>query len=716
MARRTQTATDRSLADMVVARWRHADEQRSPRVTAWNESYRNHLPQWIGPEVTRPPKVKYPYLHRVTTTQTTIVMEATDGAPRWMLAQPMTPGTDQQRRAEAVTEYLENVYRKKSADINGNNRLTCKRVASMGLRYGNADFLVQWNERWGCPQWEALDPYDVWRDADHGRFYVVKRIVTLSELGSRAESIAAPAVQYVPHPDIPGMEIPVEAPPRDGGRAMKAFKAVERAVRAGEVQTNTYTEAWSDGNALDRRHDHDRVAGDAATDGTGYGPRPEDDPFNVLVTVLEYYETCDYGMIAKIIPGYGDDGPNLVFQAEENPYGCCPIVPFIPYRLDCEHYGLGNGEIVGKLAVALDWNLRGSLDAISVQGRPPLLHTRRSNLKKQYFENIYGMAFEVSDVQRDMAFMSPSIGPSFHQIGEQIVRQVMDFGTGEGAHDAVKVGQARNATAAAISESYANTADRVILSEWRETMEQLAHVTIAVARVHTTEPQVVPILGRRTQSFIEILPRYLEGSWTVTFGGTSQGAQQKVTGLFTVAQTYSATGELDMRETLRETLRLLGERDTDRFLTRKDEAPPMDPAREWEMLEAGQLPEVSPRENLLQHWQVHNAVHLPQAMQTWGPQDPRTQKLQWHIAATTMAWQAQMAQMGQGGSGSSSSSPAPMPMQGGQGQPMSPQMPAFMGLNQQRQQSNEKANGQAPGPMGGVPNRIVGAVSTGGPK
>lgn len=179
MARRSQTTTDRSLADTIVARCRHADDQRKDRITVWDESYRNHLPQFIGPEVTQAPKVKYPYLHRVTTTQTTVVMETTDGSPRFMFAQSNTPGTDQQRRSEAVTEYLENVYRKKSSDINGNNRLSCKRVVSMGLKYGNSDFYVRWNERWGCVQWEALSPYDVLRDADYGRFYIIIRTIPL---------------------------------------------------------------------------------------------------------------------------------------------------------------------------------------------------------------------------------------------------------------------------------------------------------------------------------------------------------------------------------------------------------------------------------------------------------------------------------------------------------------------------------------------------------
>ena len=516
MPRRSQKKRDAALADLVTARYRGAADARIPRVIAWDKSYDDHDPAYVNrSKVKSPPYVKFPYCHRVTLQQSALLMEANDANGRWNHALPTTTGT--REAAEAVTEFLEVQYRQKSPDFFLNNRAVAKRVARMGLKYGNSYYLAQWERRrqWWGVRWTSLNPRDVYLDASHGRFYIVRRVVTLGQLNDLALGISSPLIGQNPET---GED--VEVPPRDGGRALKAVKRVEKEIKAGNSPTYIYDATW-DGHGNSTQYTRNRVQGDGMELTDTY-VSDADDPFNAPICVLEYYETHGEGLIAKIIPGF-DHGENLVFQAEQNPYGVCPIVPFVPHPVDNEYYGLGNGEVVGGLAGVMDWALRGELAMIGATAWAPLLYKSSAHLRKQYLKSIYGLAIEVKN-QDDIGWMQPPSSTGIHTMAQNVAQQAADFGTGESDVRRGDVGSSRSATASAIAETAGNVTDRDIYSQWRDTQEQLGHVCLAIAKVHIARTELIPILGRNTERFYKLKPEFLEGQWEVQFGGNPLGA------------------------------------------------------------------------------------------------------------------------------------------------------------------------------------------------
>jgi hypothetical protein len=701
MPRRSQ---DAALADLVTARYRAAAEQRIPRVDAWDRSYDNHDPAYINKtKVKSPPYVKFPYLHRVTTQQTALLMEANDANGRWLHALPTTQGT--REGAEAVTEFLEVQYRQKAADFHLNNRTALKRAATMGLKYGNSFVLCQWERHpaWWGVRLVALDPYDVYLDASHGRFYIVRRVVTLAQLRDLAQGISAPLYEDGQDPDT-GEPVQIELPPRDGGRALGAVRKVEREIRAGNAPTYVY-DALSDAHGNSRRYTRNRVQGDGIELVDTY-VAAADDPFNAPICVLEYYEAHGEGLIAKVIPAF-DGGESLVFQSEQNPYGACPIAPFTPYPVDNEYYGLGNGEIVGPLSEVMDWALRGELAMIGATAWAPLLYKRSANLRKQYLKSIYGLAIQVGDAS-DLQWMQPPSSTGVHTLAHNVTQKAADFGTGESDVRRGDVGQSRSATASAIAETAGNTTDRNIYSQWRDTQEQIGYICLALAKVHVARTELIPILGRHTERFYKLKPEFLEGNWEVQFGGNPLGANttQQIAATLNILQAGAPSGELDVREVLREVIMLTGKRDPDRFLLRKDPPPPLSVEDEHTaLLRFGQMPQVSPQDNHLEHWEGHG-----QLLQQMPPNDPRAAALLLHTRVHGQLLQQQMAPQGQQGGG------GPQALQPGQvgapGQPATMQ-PSTIGVDQVRNGSNVAAGGQAPGPTGSVPGRAIGGVVQG---
>ncbi len=696
--RRRQPVKDRNLADLVTHRYFDAAEQRWPRIEAWDNSYQDHDPAFIDrSKVTRPPYVKFPYLHRVTTAQTTQLMQAMDANGRWLNVQPQVP--ELRHAVEPVQQFLETQYRQKSSHLNDNNRNVLRRCAHMGLKYGNAGILAQWHSdprRWGI-QYVNTDPYDTFLDAAAGEFTLIRRVLTLARLRQVVAGLSEPVGD--------------DGLARDGGKAELAFKQIEKAVRAGEIGAYVYEPA-ADVHGNSRRFASNRVAGDPEFDSSRVSP--QDDPYNAPVVILEYYEAGGEGMIAKIVPAFSQHAESVVIQGEINPYGISPFTPFMPYPVDNEYYGLGNGEIIGKLAVAMDYNLRAQLSVIGAHGWPGLKVAKSENLRQSDLRSTYGKVIPLRNLE-NLQFMAPIPAAGLHEMARSVAQQAADFGTGESDVRRGDVGQARNATAAAIAETAGNVTDRTVFEQWKDTIEQVGQVTLAMARVHVTRSQLLPILGRQASSFFELRPEFLQGDWIVTFGGNPRGANttQQIQTYLNIAQSFAASGELDQREIAREVLYISGEREPDRFLLRKDPLPVMSPADEEEaLLNFGQVPRVSEQENKLEHIQQHNQT-VTQWQQQLPPDDPRLVHLVGHLTFTFQLWQQeQVAQQGPGGGAASGPSPFDPSQVGAPGQPATFQG-ATAGVNDARNGSNLAAAGQAPGPLGSVPNRNIGQVADG---
>lgn len=693
--------TERNLADIVLESWNTADRQRAPRVAAWDKAYRSHDPAFVDRDkIKRPPYIKYPYLHRVTTTQTTILMDAVESAPRVLMAQPMAPGPFQRERAEMATEFVEVQFRQKSPDLHANNFRAMRKVAQMGLKYGQAYFQPEWIEtrRWWGVRLHALSPYDVWEDARSGRYRFVRRVVSLAQLREIALGISQP---------LNGETGEL----RDGGRALDCLRIITKAIEAGN-RPYAYVTNENSPYDTDRRFDTGRVAG-ASTNGQFDDPdetvRPEEDPYNQTICIVERHETCEDGAIVRIIPDPSNREAPLVLQAEQNPYGVCQIIPFIPYFVDNEYYGVGNDEIAGLLAEALSYNLRGSLAAIGAQAWPPVLKTRRANLRDSHIATLYGRIIDV-DQPSDLTYMQPSIGASFHQIGMAIAQQAADVGTGEGDIRRGDVGQARNATSAAIAETFANLTDKNVFQQWSDSLAQVGHAMLEMGSIHLTVSKAIPILGRDTAAFIDVKPEMLEGPWHVIFGGNPRGASgQQQIALWgqTVTMFGQVPGILDTRECAREVLRLSGQRDVQRFLAQKDELPSFPPEMEEEaLLRFNRPPELSTRDDHPAHAERHQQT-LVEWQNTLGPAHPKVQKLGIHLMQTM-----QYAMAAAGGRNGGAMAAPMQPQQAGQpGQPAA-FTPRTAQMNEDRQMSNRTATGRSPGPA--APGRSPGQIATGG--
>ena len=711
MARLAQSAKDRDLANLIRARYVSAAEARIPRVKAWDESYDRHDPNYIDETKIKKgvAKVKFPYCYRVTEQQTTLLMEATDAAARWVETQPTTPGFED--HAEGVSNWLDFQYRYKGADYFANNRTQHKRWAYMGGAYGNSYLYAQWDDRKGNVEWRNIDTYDVFLEPRNSKWIIVRRVVSLAELGRLAESISAPGEIERTDPETGETEV-VAVPPRDGGRALKGFRRIKRDVEDGRRDSGWLLHRDSYGTSQDRRFKH-RVSGDGERHSDDSMADTQLDPFNAMIVLLEYYECSDDGLIVRMVPNF--DGDSVIMQAEQNPYECVPIVPFVPHPVDNEVYGRGTGEIVGKLADAMDYNLRASLSMIGAAGWPALLIRRSSQLRKKRIASLYGAILDTQDPQNDAAYLQMQLPGSIHQLGQQVAQQAADFGTGESDVRRGNVGSARSATAAAIAETSGNTTDRNIFSQWRDSNEQLAKVCLAIAKVHAKRSQIIPILGRHDGSFMEITSDAFEAQWAVTFGGNPRGtnATQQITTHLNIAQALAPLGTVNAAEVTREVYRLAGHSNPDRFVSLQSKVPVIPPDEEFRRLaEFGQRPVLAPDENVAEHEQAHREQLFGLA-QTAGPGDPIYNALYAHWTATMQVLQQQQAAVAAPGGGSSGFDPSQV---GQQGQPLTFQG-ATADIDGARNGSNVAAAGQAPGPTGAVPGRSVGGiVSSGGPR
>ena len=664
--------------------WQEAAEARKPRETAWKEAYKRADPSYVDEtKVKGPFKLKAPYTYRTLEMQTASLLEASKANGRWIIAQPTMP--EYRKAGPVVSQLLENQFRQKSSDINLNNETAADAVARMGLLYGNAYFKVEWRRTqwwWGC-RLIPVDPFDLFPDWKHGRFYIFSRVVTLAELDDIVNAID------------------------DDGTVRKNFKKLYNSIRRGEV-TGFLHDSYVSDHSRRRQEEGGRVEG--SDDLTDAYAAASDDPYNARIELIEYHETRDDGIVAQIVPNVGKriggtDVEDLVIRKERTPYGVCQIVPFMPRPIDLEKYGLGLGEVIGKTAEAMDVFYRATLGYLVRIAHPAVLVNKRLRLRQEYLRSQSGITIPVDDTNNDLKYMDPPSNPGLYQTGFGFARAMADLGTGESDVRRGQVGGSRSATEAAIAEQSGNITDRRIFSCWKRTIEQVGYVMLAVLREHITKEEAIPILGRSMPDFMYLKPEVLRGTFDIRFGGNISGSNpfQRQSAIRQIATTYAQTGELNMRELIKADTREMGESDEGRFLLRADPPMPLDPADEHIQLMAGQEIKVSPQDDDIQHITEHREF----GQRLGDPYKARELFLHMQNHEQNFMLKQQQAQAGpqQGG-------PAPFdPSQVGQpGQPASASS-RFAQLNEQRNQSNVAANGRAPG--GPAPGRQEGEIARG---
>lgn len=707
MARR-QTEADKRFAKLVKNYYLDDAEARTPRETEWNRAYKRILPSYIDQSKVKGPfKIKVPYCWRTLEVQIGQLMSQTDANGRWAFVRSTTP--EHGDIGEIVSDALEFQFRYKTADLTCDNEMQMETAGRLGLGYGNGAALVEWNTDTKTCQVTAFDPFDLFLDWKHGRHIILRRVVTLAELEVMCRSVSEDRIEYEPDP-MTGEEVPINLGPRDGGKALTAFRKVLRATKDG-TRTGWLHENFTADHSRARQSDANRVEGD--DDGQDdYYVSAKDDPYNARVTVLEYHETGGSNpTVAWVLPSFGGPEDDLVIRAEAAPYGCCQIVPFVPRPIDKEQYGLGIPEVVGHTNEAMDVFYRAALRYYVRVADPAVLYRKGLRLKQEYLRSQSGISIPVDDTVADMRYMEPPHNPGMHQAAFLFARAMADLGTGESEQRRGQVGGASSATEAAIAEAASTMTDRRIFWRWRRFVEQVGRVMLAIMKVHVTEDTMIPVVGRRAAMFRRLKPEFLRGDYEVVFGGNSAGMTpvQRQAGFRQIAQTYAQSGVVDIAALARADLHELGVPDPDRFLTVKSRPPSVSPRHEhMALFDFAEEIEVSPDDDHM----AHVLAHLKEQQKRLG--HPAAPLMQQHIAMHMAAIQAQAAAQMQAAGPQAGPAPFSPEQAGMPGQPAA-FTPATAGLNDQRQMSNGGAPGRSPGPSV-VPNRAVGALAMGGPQ
>lgn len=703
MPRISEKKRDKLFASIYTARFVESADARGPREKAWNDARKRYDPAYIDKtKIRTPPYVKRPYVWRTVNTQVEQLLTAAEANGTFVRARSTTP--DNGPVGEVVTQALDNNFRAKTADIAFSNEEGLERVARFGMLYGNGWTHCEYFEQpgsWGV-KYVPLDPFDCFPDWKHNRWIMVRRKVTLAEMGDLAKAWSREVPVGV------GPDNEVITGPADGGRALRAFRALERQIKQ-RGQAGTISDLHSHANTrqvtLGRVSDTD--------EGADVVPGDED-PSNVRVTLIQYHETRHDGLVAMIVPGFGTSDDDLLFVREQNPYGACTIVPFVPHPVDNEVYGYGKGEIVGHLAEAMDYTFRSGLRVIAKTADAPLLHRRRAKLGKSFLRNPSGKTAEVDDVTGDAAYLPmPAQANVAFDFATKITQEAADMATGESEQRRGSIGKSSaTATAAAIAEAGSNNVDRALFRRWRKFIEQLGHVTLQIMRTHITEDKAIPILGRDSETFLRLKPEFLKSTFSVEFGGSanSMNVQQNIAGLLNLAQTFAPMQVLDLPAVARKVIRLMGEPDPDALLAIKTPRPQVSARHEnIAIFQFGQEAEPHPEDNHQEHLALHFTEF--QKIQQSVPNHPALQIMQRHIQGHMFVLQQQQGAAMQEGGGAPGG--APNIAQGGPGQALTGQGQASQ-IDAQRQVPNQQAAGQAPG--GIAPNRQVGQIAQGGPR
>lgn len=702
MASNKRRGPDEITADIIHGYFRDAAEAKSRRETTLEDAYRRTDPSYV-PDSVAHPKVKSPYLYSVLNTKLAWLIRAIKANGLWVRAET---APEYGEAGHVVTQAINAQFENRPLQ----NERTLLSGLGQGFKYGDHWWLLRWFDNglhWGV-RFINLHVNDVFPDPWENRFVILRRYLTLKELADEAAVLSAPVMVEAPDPETGEMTLQPQLDRngkpvmRDGGVAYRALKKVEEAVSEGKISGRygwnwtVHKNTWPAG--------YDRVSGSDDFAGS-QEVSPEDDPANVRITMLEFHETDDDGLVAKIIPDNPHEagGEDLMFQkAVEQPYGRCQLFRWSPYPVDDECYGYSLSEIVGFLADLHDFSLRASARRVQRFADPAILHRRHAKIKPICLRSQSNIAIDVEQME-DVKYMDPPAGGDMHHLMFMLTKQTMDMGVGESDQRRGQVAGAPSATEAAIAEQAGSAQDYLVASRAFMVIEDMGDMILRILRKHVTEEKLVPSLGDRTAALIRLQPEILDHHYWIRIGGTPLGGNPhaRLTNLRSIFQSTANTGAWDIPSVIEFMLRETGYVNTDQFLVVKKGPPPVEPSLEHKMLEAKQNLRVSPRDDHQRHIMEHVALVLNAQRGLSGLPVDDLRLLMEHIAQHQAAWMMQQQQaqmpMGQG------TGPAPfLPSQAGQpGQPATfTQRTA--NVNQERQAPN---NGGAPQPAT-APGRV----------
>jgi hypothetical protein len=709
-SRPAQKKADQNLARMVVGRYHSAAWARKAREKVWWDARKRYDPSRVDKtKVKSEPFIKTPYVFRVTNNGVSEYIAAARSNGQFAVARSTTP--EHGATGEIVTNVLQRQFMWQGPDVHKSNPRNLKLFAQSGELYGNGFAHVSWFDHptdWGC-RVRNIDPMDVFPDWKEYRWVTIRRRVTVAELGDIARVLSGPKNTVLGIDEETGEPI-LDTEPRDGGRALRAFKRVEREAKKGHRNYHDNFSGIHD-EPLDKPIDLGRVDDNYETEDEG----SVEDVSLVRVEVLEYHETRADGIVAKVIPGFGDGGEDLVFEKGVNAYGVCTIVPFTPNPIDNEIWGYGVSEIVGANEEVMSHGTRAGVRLINKTVDAPLLYRRNLRLRPSFLARPAGQAQEVDDITTALGYMPTGVDNGAYPFLVQWMRDNADLGTGSSESQRGQASGAKSATGDAIAEKGGQTNTSLKMDEWARSLAQVARVMLEMLKVHITTEKAIPLAGRNADRLVALKPEYLKGTFEVTFGGslTGMNRQEEITGIVNYLQTLAPTGIANVPYLARELARKLGAADPDQWVVAGANEPKVSANSENSMVfEFGMEPEVHPEDDDIQHMVSHQK--FAQRIAAENPSHPGIAIMAEHFAGHQTALAAKQQQMAMAG-GIGGGSPQALTAPNAAGQMQGGENGQSANVDAMRQQPNIAAAGQAPGGAT-VPNRPVGGLALGGPR
>lgn len=674
-------------------------EARSVREKAWENDYRRSHPSWVDERVPEP-RIKLAKVYRYTRTKLSWLMRHAKANGCWVRAHARGEFRD---AAEAVSGGLNGVFE----DRKLGNPESMLRGARKGLKYGDQWWMTRWHDDGYCKGVRIVNlaTDDVFPDFFGGRWVIVRRHVRVADLAEMARTLSAPVMEPMidpatgePATDANGERImvpvigkdgkPVE---RDGGVARKALAKVVALAEEGRLPER-YGWHWFHASRADERASR---FGRVAVSGDAQLVRTQDDPANAMVTLLEYHERGgpDYA-VAKVLPDVPDgmEREDLFFQLPTpSRYRRCQMTRWTPNWEDDEEWGYGLGEIVGKQADMADFAARQGANLLLRLCDPAMKHHADERLPTEILRNPSG---------QNIPLMFPEhfgyVDPPSRQDAAIVLQQMM----GAGMQEALGESEQRQgipadapATNAAIAEMGGQADDLLNIATFFMAVEEIAETVLAILRKHVDSEFLIPVLGGDTPSFARLLPEHLDDSirFIIKVGGSLWGAnpayrEQVLTRLGT-----NFADVTDRREIALRIARETGMPDPDALVVRPEGPDPVDPGIENEILWRGGSVEVSPRENLREHWVKHTAFER-QAIAAGAPPETVAAIAQHRMETEqSILYQQQFAAQGMGAGGMGTK-----PVEAGPGQPQAVNE-RTAAVNDMRQMSNRGSPGSAPG-------------------
>ena len=680
-------------------------ESRGDREVAWSENERRANPNYIDPRIPEP-RIKSGKLFRDIKTKHSWLIRNAKANGRWVRS--TASGAIDPEAGSIVSDFLEHSF----LNFKLKNEKSLFNGAKKAIKFGDQYWCEQFNEVHQDSQTINLRLDDVFPDYYGDKWIIIRRHITVQQLGEMAILLSRPLENEDGSPQLDGKGRQKFS---DGGVARRAFKAVEAVAKSGHFP-DRYGWHWTHASKTEDRRSQYVMP---AQSEDPQRARAEDDPGLKMVTLLEWHETEHPYAIAKIIPDFSvreggkfrrrsslDGAEDLFFQKPTpSQYKACQIVHFSPNAIDDEVFGYGAGEIEGKRVEAADWLLRAGIKLSVRLASPPVIGDDDIRLPRSTLQSPAGKFIPLPSGSR-FEYMEPAARTDFALTSMGVLRQLSDEAQGESEQRKGSTGASNTtATASAIAEQGSQSDDLVTATLFFMAIDEIARLKLAILRKHIKKPTLFAQLGTDAPKMLELLPAHLDESihHLITVGGSLWGTNptQRVQGLAQMAQTFPLV--VDQEEAAEQFARELGYPNPNRFILKPQGPEPEDPNVENNTLALpnGEVEGPSPLEDHGLHIATHQAF-MQQAVipaVNAGQLEPSVlARFNLHVAVHLNLQQQQQAAeqtSAQPGAGPASS-PSPTSSAPGPGQ-LQTTSARNATVDALRQRPNQAANGGAPG-------------------